>query len=131
MVMKRMSLNFKILPFTILFLAGACLLRVDNIRADSVVLPNYAATNQINDAGEGMFNGVSREQTVYRASEFPPFPIIINEIRWRPDSITGGPIVTTISNIQVNLSITPINPDQLTSTFSQNTGTNDTLVFSG
>ena len=95
-----------------------------------VVVPNYAATNQPNGAS-GDLKEVIRLQLVYGASEFPPYPIIIDDIQWRPDVVNGGPVTTTISNIQVNLSTTPKKADQLSFTFSQNTGTNDTVVFSG
>jgi hypothetical protein len=96
----------------------------------AVVIPNYAATNQPNGAG-GDLRQILRDQLVYGASEFPPYPIVINEIHWRPDSADGGAINTAISNIQVNLSTTPMSADHLSSTFAQNTGTNDTVVFSG
>ena len=102
-----------------------------NCWASTLVVPNYASTNQIADAAEGIFNSVLREQCVFGASEFPSYPIIITEIRWRPDSISGGAITTTISNIQFNLSTTQAKADQLNSSFAQNTGTNDTVVFSG
>jgi hypothetical protein len=103
----------------------------NNTQANSLVVPNYAAASQTDNTGEGVFTSVLREQVVYNASEFPPYPIIINEIRWRPDSIAGGPITVTISNIQINLSTTLASSDHLNSSFFQNTGTNDTVVFSG
>src|SRR6185312_1331572 len=56
---------------------------------------------------------------------------IITDIHWRPDLADGGPISTMISNIQINLSTTLKGADQLSATFSENLGTNDTTVFSG
>src|SRR5262249_5206327 len=95
-----------------------------------LVVPNYSATNQYNGGG-GIFSEVTREQGVYKATEFPPYPIVISEIRWRPDANAGGPVSTTVSNLVVHLSTTQANPDHLSTTFTQNTGSDDTLVFSG
>jgi hypothetical protein len=99
--------------------------------ADTVVVPNYAATNQVANDSEVLFPGIVRDQVVYGASEFPSYPIIISEIRWRPDTSVVGPITTTVSNIQVNFSTTPVQPDQLSPTFAQNIGPDNTVVFSG
>ena len=101
------------------------------VLADSVVVPNYAATDQPANSAEAIFVSAMREQTVYSASEFPSFPILITEIRWRPDSSVGGPIATTISNIQVSLSTTTSDPGELNSVFAQNFGPDNTVVFSG
>jgi hypothetical protein len=99
--------------------------------AETVVLPNYAVTNQVPNDAEVVFPAIVREQVVYGASQFPAYPIIISEIRWRPDTSVVGPITVTVTNIQVNFSTTPIQPDQLSSTFAQNIGPDDTVVFSG
>lgn len=99
--------------------------------ADTVVLPNYAVTNQISNDSEIIFPVVVREQIIYSASEFPAYPIIVNEIRWRPDTSVVGPITATITNIQINFSTTPVQPDQLSPTFAQNIGSDNTVVFSG
>ena len=101
-------------------------------KADQIVVPNYATNSQIPNAAEGLFSVVSRHQVVYEASQFPSYPIVIGQMQWRPDIFTGKPITNTIiSNIQINLSTTAKRADQLSSTFSENTGTNDTVVFSG
>ena len=125
--MKRISPYFNVpsLAFCILWMIAA------NALADTVVAPNYAATTQSPNSADAAFPNVLREQTVYGASEFPSYPVLINEIRWRPDSINGGPITTTISNIQVSLSTTTYSADNLSGTFSQNTGTNEVVAFSG
>jgi len=118
---------------TICFLAAmAFSLPVRSARADQIVVPNYATNSQDANSGEGIFNTISRHQIVYDASQFPPYPIIISQIQWRPDTFTDHPITNaTITNIQINLSTTTNAVDHLSSTFSQNTGTNDTVVFSG
>lgn len=95
------------------------------------VVPRYAASNQIVGVAEGIFTSILREQVVYNSSELPFYPIIIKDIRWRPDAITGGPVSTIISNLQINLSTTINNADHLNSIFAQNTGADDTMVFSG
>ena len=78
-------------------------------------------------------NEFGREQDVYGASYFPTQTIIITGIRFRPadDSIVGNAFTNTISHIQFSLSSTPAAPDQLSSTFAANTGTNVTTVFNG
>ncbi len=82
-------------------------------------------------SGSSVLRNAIRLQEVYGAQEFPPQPIIINEIRLRPSAAFGSSFVGVISNIQVNLSTTLKQPDSLSATFAQNTGSNDTVVFSG
>jgi len=128
--MKHLSRVFGFFPLLAVFILVSSLFQVD-AEAGTLVLPSYAATNQVANNAEAVFVDVLREQTVYSASEFPSQPIMITELRWRPDVFAGGPITTTISNIQINLSTTQSNPDGLNSTFAQNTGPDDTVVFSG
>jgi hypothetical protein len=117
--------------YPVIWLIGGLCLITTKAPADTLVVPNYAATNQANNDSEATFSIILREQIVYSASEFPIYPIIISEIRWRPDTSVGGPITTTISNIQIYLSTTRVQPDQLNSIFAQNLGPDNTLVFSG
>lgn len=101
-------------------------------RADQVVVPNYATNSQVANAAEGIFAVISRHQIVYDGSQFPQYPIVISRIQWRPDVYMAGPITNAvITNIQINLSTTTNAVDHLSSVFSENTGTNDTVVFSG
>jgi hypothetical protein len=74
-----------------------------------------------------------REQDVYGASYFPTQAIIITGIRFRPDvnESVGYAFTNTISHVQFNLSSTLTAPDQLSSTFAANIGTNVTTVFDG
>src|SRR5262249_36470437 len=101
---------------------------ISNAQTSSVIVPNYSATNQPHNA-DASFREILRQQAVYSASEFPPYPIVISQIRWRPDLDAGGPLSTIISNLQVHVSTTQGSPDNLNSTFAQNVGTNETLVF--
>ena len=48
-----------------------------------IVIPNYTATNQPL-GGDSSFSEAFREDDVYAASEFPIYPILIKEIRFRP-----------------------------------------------
>ena len=97
---------------------------------NGLIIPNYSATNQIYTP-DGSLNETLRMQMVYGASEFPSHPIMITEIRWRPDLSVGGPLSITISNLQIKLSTTKAIPDHLSTVFSQNTGTDETVVFNG
>src|SRR6185312_12538975 len=97
-----------------------------------LIVPNYATDTQLANIGEGIFSAPSRHQIVFGASEFPPYPIVISQIQWRPDSADGGPFSNTVvTNIQINLSTTAKSADALDSTFSQNIGADDSVVFSG
>jgi hypothetical protein len=129
--MKRTFRVFTGFQFAIALLACAFCFVPTQAPAGTLVVPGYMQNTQIANDAEVIFTNILREQTVYAASEFPAYPIIITEIRWRPDSIAGGPITTTISNIQVNLSTTLAQPDQLSLIFADNAGTDNTTVFSG
>lgn len=130
MGIKHVFWKSRSLPFSGMSLACGLWFVAAHLIADTVIVPNYSVSNQVH-ASDGTFNTVLREQTVYRASEFPSYPIIISEIRLRPDQDAAGPISTTVSNLQIDLSTTQSRPDQLNLTFSQNIGTNDAVVFSG
>jgi Immunoglobulin domain/Cohesin domain len=129
--MKSTSRNFTIFPFILASLVCISCFLAGEALADSVIVPNYAATDQPDNSAEAIFVSAMREQTVYSSSEFPAYPIIITEIRWRPDSSVGGPITAVVSNIQVSLSTTTKGVDQLNTIFAQNFGSDNTVVFSG
>ena len=90
-------------------------------------------TNVEGNGDSGILTQAAREQTVYAATNFPPQPIWITAIHFRPDATySGGRAFTnTISNIQFHLSNTTNAPYQLNATFASNTGTNVTTVFNG
>ena len=100
--------------------------------ADVVVAPNDLSTN---DAvfGSGVLRAANyREQAVYAATHFPSdIGLVITELRFRPDYFYGTPFDTTIEGIQVNLSTATAGPDALSTTFANNVGPDDTVVFSG
>jgi hypothetical protein len=95
-----------------------------------LVVPNYLATNDYS-FGSGTLREFSRYQEIYGAAEFPTNPIIISQLRFRPNLSGVAPFSTTISSIEVHLSTTRSRPDQLNSTFASNVGANDTIVFQG
>jgi hypothetical protein len=71
-------------------------------------------------------------QTVYARSLFTNTgPMLIQEIRYRPSATYGVAFTSTIPNLQLNLSTTGANPEGLSTTFANNRGANDTVVFQG
>ncbi len=72
-----------------------------------------------------------RYQQVYAASDFSSLlvPQLITQIAFRPDASFGAAFTSTLSDIQINLSTTTAAPDGLSSTFSNNVGLNDTIVY--
>jgi hypothetical protein len=95
----------------------------------TVVVPNVNRTVE-GGGGSGLLNTPLRHQIVYDASQFP-IEIRITELRMRPSSVYGNAFTSTIPNLQINLSTTAVQPNQLDGTFAQNVGTNDTVVFQG
>jgi hypothetical protein len=97
----------------------------------AVTGPNYAAFSSTSDAS-ATFESPLRSQQVYGASQFPDSPILIKELRFRPGTPPyGGVFSATITNIQINLSTTTNNPDGLSTTFANNIGADNTIVYSG
>ena len=78
-----------------------------------------------------MRNPNHRSQQVYAGSQFGTGVVAVTQIRFRPDYYYGNAFTATVSNIQINLSTTPRNPDGLSTTFAQNVGIDDTVVFNG
>jgi len=102
----------------------------------TVVVPNALA------AAEGgadniypfeTFGGSLRYQQVFAASEFAslPGPSLITQIAFRPDATVNIPNEVMITSVQINLSTTAASPDGLSTTFANNVGGNDTVVFRG
>jgi hypothetical protein len=74
----------------------------------------------------------ARFQQVYDASlfsELPPEGGFIRQIIFRTDLPTGGEFWTTLSNIEVVLSTTQLEPDGLNGIFSANLGPDATTVI--
>jgi hypothetical protein len=111
---------------------AATLTRQTNVASGlTLVVPKSAETNDTTYGG-GTFSAADfRHQQVYGSNEFPNGAILIRELRFRPDRVHGSAFSTTIANIQINLSTTQRNPSALSSTYAQNVGSNDTVVFQG
>ena len=107
-------------------------LGISSTQANVVVAPNNLAAADAT-FGSGILVAANyREQQVYGASHFSGLPgLWITEIRYRPDRTHGAAFSTTIANIQINMSTTTRGAESLSSTFANNTGPNDTVVFSG
>jgi hypothetical protein len=100
-----------------------------------LVVPNEWSTAQ-GDAGNlfPLFSDKPmRYQQVFDAGQFSrltPGGGLINRIAFRGHG-PGTPFTGTVPQLQVNLSTTSKSPDNLSSTFAENVGPDDTQVFSG
>lgn len=106
-----------------------------SIFAGPLVVPNEWSTAQ-GDVGNllPLFSDKPiRYQQVFDARQFSrlsPGGGLINRIAFRGHGL-GVPFTGTVAQLQVNLSTTSKSPDGLSSTFSENVGSDDTQVFSG
>lgn len=97
-----------------------------------LVVPNYLVDQDFGQASH-TFTDAVRVQQVYSASEFPAGPIKIRGFYWRPcaDTNFGADFHAIIPNFQLNLSTTSKQPDQLSSTFTDNIGPDESVAFQG
>ncbi len=117
----------------LLLVTAALLFAAPEARALAIVVPG-ANANVDGISGNAMpFSTVSsmRYQQVYGASEFLPFgnSLTFTEIRFRLGDPTQLGFSGDIDDIQLNLSTTAANPDGLSTTFANNVGADDTVVF--
>jgi hypothetical protein len=111
----------------------------------TVVVPNNLATTE-GDASNGfpfnigdptIVNGglaSQRYQQVYAASEFDTLgglELVITQILFRPDATFGKAFSSVLPDIQINLSTTSAAPNSMSTTFANNVGSDDKVVFSG
>jgi hypothetical protein len=100
----------------------------------TVVVPNSAAMTEGDTNNSYPFNitpfGVpsQRYQQVYAASQFGGGGLI-TQIIFRPDATFGNAFTSTLPDIQIDLSTTSAPDDGLSTTFANNVGSNDTVVF--
>jgi len=97
---------------------------------NGLVMP-VAAASEEGGSGSGLLRQVIRLQHVYAATGFPSGPILIQELRFRPSATYGQSFSTVISNLQINMSTTTRQPEPLSSTFAENSGADNTMVFQG
>jgi hypothetical protein len=127
--MRRIALAVAVLGL----LAGG----MERSQAGLVVVPN-ANTSVEGDINNGYpFNlslfGLSsmRYQQVYDSSQFSSLggPVLINQILFRPDAFSGAAFSSTLPSIQIDLSTTSATPASLSTTFANNVGADDRVVF--
>ena len=100
----------------------------------TIVVPNSASTTEGDINNSYPFNltafGLSsqRYQQVYAASQFGGGGLI-TQIVFRPDATFGSAFMSTLPDIQIDLSTTSAADDGLSSTFANNVGADDTIVF--
>jgi hypothetical protein len=98
----------------------------------TVVVPNSARTTEGNSNNAYPFNiGPSqsqRYQQLYAASQFGGGGLI-TQIVFRPDATFGNAFTSTLPDIQIDLSTTSATDDGLSSTYANNVGADDTVVF--
>jgi hypothetical protein len=69
---------------------------------------------------------------VYGASQFPTGgPLRISELRMRPSAVVGNAFTSTIPDLQIRMSTTAAQANNLSATFASNVGPNETVVFDG
>jgi hypothetical protein len=95
-----------------------------------LIVPGYLAAQEFYTASH-TFHDPERIQQIYGAEQFPGHPILVRAIVWRPSPNYGHAFSTVIRKIQVNLSTTSTQEDQLSATFSDNVGPDDKIVFAG
>jgi hypothetical protein len=120
-----------------LALLGIALLGAQS-RAALIVVPNSLANVEGNSNNGFPFNlqlfGLQAQhyQQVYSHTQFPSGgPFLITAMAFRPDSQTGNAFSSTLSNIRIALSTTSASPDGLSTTYANNIGANNTVVFNG
>jgi hypothetical protein len=118
--------------FLLAVFLGSCVMT--ELRAQVVVVPNALATNDGNLSLTTPVGGPTsvRETTIYDAAQFADLsgPSFLTQFAYRPDRILGqsGPRSFTL---RIYASTTRRSVAGLSSTFAENRGTNNTLVFDG
>jgi PEP-CTERM motif-containing protein len=115
--------GFPILPFVLLLLPFA------SANGATIVAPNGYESTEGNNSGSFPFNNFTgRYQQAYSASEFVASPISISEIAFRTDVPAGDTWLNEMSfTVHLSTSANPVG--SLSTTFADNIGADDTLVF--
>jgi hypothetical protein len=120
--------------FLLVVALGSCV--TIELRAQDVVMPNTLATNDGNTSftaqagplpGEGL-----RSMEIFDASQCAVLsgPSFLTQFAWRPDPIPG-PSGPRTSTLRIYASTTSRSVAQMSPTFADNLGANNTLVFDG
>ena len=128
---KRTKVRGVGFAFLLAAFMGAC--AMTELRAQVIVVPNSLATNDGNSFGTTPSGSTSvREMQIYDASQFGALsgPSFLTQFAYRPDTIPGpsGPRTFTL---RIYASTTSRSVGGLSTTFAENLGTNNTLVFDG
>ena len=117
------------LAFLLAAFLGSCV--TTELRAQVIVVPNSLATNDGNTFVITP-SGPAHSQQIYDASQFGALsrPSLLTQFAWRPDTIPGasGPRLFTL---QIRAATTTRSVAGMSTTFADNLGTNNTLVFDG
>jgi hypothetical protein len=102
----------------------------------SVVVPNEFATVEGPNNNNIPFSTTVahyRYQQIHAASEFAGIsgPHFITGVRFRPDGTTTYPAWTNTMDLDLRFSTTSAAPDSLSTTFADNIGTDEAVVYSG
>jgi len=108
--------------------AGATLTILSN-GATAVIPREYA--NQTGGTGSGSFESRIRQHQLYFATNFPPFPIKLHGLRWRPNAAEGRAFDPMVVQISIALSTVQLGPGGLSRTFAENLGMDYAEVFHG
>ena len=118
--------------FVVLLVVALLAASPASVLAYVVVVPNVNETTEGPSNNAFPFNqGDMRYQQVYAASELGGLTGIISKIAFRPDIGTGDPFSTSGIDTEIRLSHTSVVPQSLSTTFANNIGADETLVFDG
>jgi hypothetical protein len=128
---KRTKVRRVGFAFLLAAVLGAC--GTTDLRAQVVVVPNAQAANDGNTSVTTPSGPASvRYMQIHDASQFGALagPSFLTQFAWRPDQTAGssGPRFVTL---QIYASTTTRSVTGLSTTFADNLGTNNTLVFNG
>jgi len=118
--------------FVLAAFLGSCV--TTELRAQVIVVPNSLATNDGNFSLTAPAGGPSslREMRIYDAAQFGALsgPSFLTQFAWRPDT-TPGPSGPRSLALRIFASTTSRPVAGLSTTFAENLGADNTLVFSG
>ena len=128
---KRTKVRGVGFAFILAVALGSCV--ITELRAQVVVVPNSLATNDGNGSSTSIAGSASvRWLHIHDASQFGALsgPSFLTKFAYRPDTILGesGPRSWTL---RIYASTTSRSVAELSTTFAENLGTNNTLVFDG
>lgn len=86
------------------------------------------------DGVSGTSSQAGRFQSISLAEGFAGLPAthrVITGIRWRPDQGVSSPTSVNWTNFELRLSTTTVAPGDISMVFADNTGSDETLIYSG